>query len=400
MTIKMPLKGLSGFTLFEISIALASLSVLVGLAIAAVNTYKNDTQRHKMGALITSLEQAKTRYLLANPTEATDQATELGHIAPYLSVDGQAPTSLFNLVQGTGKPADDLDLGKYKTQPARFKSDPSSPNDEPVVTSSYDPFDINDPAAAMLALQQLAGMDPNDPEYQEILNQLNEAVAIGTIDPSELADAGLVSYEDVWMNPERAQELAALDAHDILTSGGNWADISPEQQEAYSNNFPTEAVFYGGASALNLMDPSILTPELVDEYMNNAGTWVSPYVSNAGTSSILANTILPATGSNKRYALYAIINPLEPAKLLGTIADTPVDQGGVTVGAYYSFQQNFEPVEGWGDGWTTAYSTKQAINQVYGFNGSVVLNPTPGGNVLQITSTHPNTSEMSYILLP
>ena len=41
------------------------------------------------------------------------------------------------------------------------------------------------------------------------------------------------------------------------------------------------------ADALNALDPSNLSPALVTGYVNNGGTWVSPYASSAGASSIL-----------------------------------------------------------------------------------------------------------------
>jgi competence protein ComGC len=279
----------SAFTFIEVSIGIAIISMIVGLAVVGVSTAKSDSQARKRNATITSVEQAKNRYYLTSPDNILGQETQLEHIAPYLTSGGETIGSLFDLVEGTGKPASDLDLGSYQVRPANFRSEAGDGGGNNTSGPNTPPFDVNNPTAARAALQQLAEMDPNDPEYQDILDGLNEAVALGTIDPSELSDAGLAEYNGIWMNPEVAQELTALDAHNSLTSGENWENLSAEEQTAYANLFPVEAVSYGGAGALNLMNPSILTPELVDGYGNVNGTWIAPQV-YADPSNIQASS--------------------------------------------------------------------------------------------------------------
>jgi prepilin-type N-terminal cleavage/methylation domain-containing protein len=324
-----------GFTLVEISIAVAVISVIVGLAITRLSTSKSDTQTERRKALITSIETAKNRYILSNEQDVTGQPAQLQEIAPYLKSEGQPINSLFDLIEGTGRPTNDLNLGNYKTQAARFNSDAQGGGNT-ISDPNTPPFDVNNPAEAYEALNRLSGMNSNDPEYQEILDLLNQAVDAGTISDTDFADAGLTEYNGTWMNNQTAQETAALDAQNILTSGGNWNSLSPQQKTAYANSFPQEAVNYGGTSALNTMNPSLITPSMVSMYVNSNGTWVSPRIS----SGVADNSTLPIASSwGATYTVVRITDPLQPAQVVGTINVTPVTMNGMFYGGYYSFNQ-------------------------------------------------------------
>lgn len=60
---------------------------------------------------------------------------------------------------------------------------------------------------------------------------------------------------------------------DLLSAGGAWGSLTSEQQVAYANVYPAQAVGIGGATALNAMAPSRLSAQLVAGYGNVGGTW-------------------------------------------------------------------------------------------------------------------------------
>jgi hypothetical protein len=191
-------------------------------------------------------------------------------------------------------------------------------------------------------------MDPSDPEYQDILDLLNEAVDAGTINDSDFADAGLTQYNGVWMSNQAAQDAAALDAQNLLTSGGNWASLTAQQQAAYANSFPQDAVLKGGASALNLMNPSILTPSLVSGYYNIAGSWTSPTLESQamGPHYDIRQYIFPNTGpmttpTPTQYVYLQSTNLLSPASYVGTLntvqtISTNIYSGEVSTNYFYA----------------------------------------------------------------
>jgi prepilin-type N-terminal cleavage/methylation domain-containing protein len=109
-----------GFTLVEICIAIVVISIIVGLAIASLGNSKSQTEAKKREATITSIEMAKTRYVLESPNNLTGLETQLGHIASYMLVNGKKPPTLTSLVQGTGRRESDLDLGSYLGEVAHF----------------------------------------------------------------------------------------------------------------------------------------------------------------------------------------------------------------------------------------------------------------------------------------
>jgi prepilin-type N-terminal cleavage/methylation domain-containing protein len=110
----------SGFTLIEICITIVVISIIVGLAIASLGNSKSQTEAKKREATITSIEMAKTRYVLESPNNLTGLETQLEHIAPYMLVKGKTPSNLTSLVEGTGKSDSDLDLGTYQDVVAHF----------------------------------------------------------------------------------------------------------------------------------------------------------------------------------------------------------------------------------------------------------------------------------------
>ncbi len=332
--------NIEGFTFVEISIAVAVISVVVGLAVAGLSTSKSDTQSRKRSATITSIEQAKNRYYLSSPENLLGVPTQLEHIAPYLTAEGETPSTLFDLVEGTGKPANDLELGSYQMQPAHFKSELGESGENTVSDPNTPPFDVNDPNAGYAALQQLAGMSPSDPEYQEILDLLNEAVDNGTISDSDFADAGLTEYNGVWMGNQAAQDAAALNAQNLLTSGGNWSSLSPLEQSSYANAFPQQAVAYGGASALNAMNPSNITPEIVGSYANYNGTWQSPYIQSGSLNSSTLFGGGSWGGWNSSFPIIRINNTTQQAENIGSVVPIATTLYGSLASYRYSINLN------------------------------------------------------------
>lgn len=301
-------KNVFAFTLVEITLVLGVVSVVVAIAVASLNSFKSDSQSQKMKANIVSIEQAKNRYMLVTEEEILGQDVVLEDIAPYLSKEGTPVSSIFDLVEGTGKTTNDLDLGSYGVRPANYKDVTSAS----VSSSGGFPFNPADPSEAAAALQTLAGMSLDDPNYESYVAGLNKALELGTIYGEGLEAAGLVNLGDQWVSENTNQALAILDG------GGSWEDLSPQQRAGYSNSLPSEAIALGGADALNSITQGLLTPELVDGYVNNTGTWEAPYQN----SSFVDDNSFPYTspswsGWNKQHPIAVITNPLTPAVIVG-----------------------------------------------------------------------------------
>lgn len=151
-----------GFTLIEISIATAIISLVVALAVARLNTSKSDAQEKKRSALISSIESAKNRYMLKSEGDILGQNTSLDDIAPLLTTRGESIEDIFNLVEGTGKNPTDLDLGSYGVRPANFDGLGGGNT-----TSSLNPY------GSLNEFLEAAGLNPDfsgTPDWSNVLN--------------------------------------------------------------------------------------------------------------------------------------------------------------------------------------------------------------------------------------
>jgi type II secretory pathway pseudopilin PulG len=137
-------------------------------------------------------------------------------------------------------------------------------------------FDPSNREAALAALNGLGALNSEDPNFGSGLDALNAAYAMGTLTDADMLAAGLVKYGNEWMTPGMAQANHAQDAWEALAAGGSWNTLNADQQRAYANVYPEAAVEAGKAEALNLMDTSLLTRELVQGYGNVGGQWLSP----------------------------------------------------------------------------------------------------------------------------
>lgn len=329
------------FTLIEIVAAVAITAVISAIAISALSSSKSDSQEKRKSAIISSIEQAKNRYILSTSFDSVGQPTQLEEIAPYISVEGESPESLFDLVEGTGMEQGDLDLGSYQVRPANFENNTGSTAGG---GSGNPPFDPSDPVAAATALQTLSTMDPSDPLYQDYIDTLNEALSLGTIDDSGFEAAGLTNYNGTWMRGSQATAAYAEDASNLLTSGTAWQDLSPEQQAGYANTYPSQAVTIGGESALNAMGPSNLTEELVSGYVNNAGTWTSPTVNSGSISpTTLSSQSQSWHGWNQPFPVVRINDPLQPAEIIGYVTPNASWSSGISFDPQLQVQTTNEP---------------------------------------------------------
>lgn len=203
------------------------------------------------------------------------------------------------------------------------------------------PFNIGDPAAAQAALASLASMDPESQEYQDYLAALNAANAAGTLSDAEMAAAGLIEHVGAWLPATQAYAALALDAQNLLDAGSAWTDLSAMQQEGYANTYPSLAVALGGADALNLMSPDILTAPLVNGYALYKDSWESPLVAPSswgdtnpvtGLTALTGLTMDASTFSTKpadwdgwgvKHPIIKVSDdPLLPGELVGWVTPT------------------------------------------------------------------------------
>jgi hypothetical protein len=258
------------------------------------------------------------------------------------------------------------------------------------------PFDPSNSDAAQAALTELQNTNPNDPAYGNLLEALNAAYAMGTLTAADMLAAGLVNYNGTWMRPEAAQLNYAEDAREALDAGGTWESLSSDQQRAFANVYSQNAVELGKSSALNLMDPSVLTKELVAGYGNINGTWTTPKATSSGSTSIVGATMPRPSGSDKRYNVYAIIDPLQPAILIGSMHDVPVLFNDQT-GGYYKFTTHLAPMDDSGNGWVTPMATANQQGVAYLPDGSVLGYSPAFSHALAINSLAGGTGQIQYV---
>jgi hypothetical protein len=154
-------------------------------------------------------------------------------------------------------------------RPANFDSE-SGGNTASASNTGYDSLDD------FLAAKGGTGMTPA--QYQDLIN---EGLMTGEITTEDLTNWGLAPYFDQWLPQSEVTQLVAGDAQDILANGGTWDNLTQEQQNALLETDPYLAVSTGGSDALNRLDQSTLTPEMVEGHVKINDTWVTP-VLNSG----------------------------------------------------------------------------------------------------------------------
>lgn len=256
-------------------------------------------------------------------------------------------------------------------------------------------FDTSDRDDSLDALNGLGGINPEDPAFGNTLEGLNAAYDLGTLTDEDMLAAGLVRYNDEWMTPEMARSNLAQEALDVLSSGGLWGELNTDQQKAYVSIYPQSAVEFGGASALNLMDPSTLTPSLVSGYAKIGSTWVKPTGLSTGTASSVTPSIGDPKGSGFIF-VYAVSDPLAPAVHVGTLNDIRVTYRGNYLYDYYSYtplRENLNPGGStWGSSWGGDLSTATYSNTSYASQPGTTMS-----SVTNIDSAVPGTTQIIYV---
>jgi len=110
------LKPLSAFTLIETLIVISIVSILVGIALPALNTAKEKSQEVKRNTILTAVTTAKTRYSLQQESTSHEgQEVAFAHIRPYLIINGKNPENFLTIGDKNQNKAgaNIIDLGTY-----------------------------------------------------------------------------------------------------------------------------------------------------------------------------------------------------------------------------------------------------------------------------------------------
>ena len=91
-----------GFTLVEMLIVVAILSIVVAIAVPALNTAKRDAQQQRRETIRASLITAVTRTMLEENFNRYGQRFTFDDIKKYVMVNGRQPANLTELAQGAG----------------------------------------------------------------------------------------------------------------------------------------------------------------------------------------------------------------------------------------------------------------------------------------------------------
>lgn len=155
---------------------------------------------------------------------------------------------------------------------------------------------------------------------------------LGEGQPTKLILHGVVKFSLAGQEQLRlANEAAAR-----VTAGTPWENLAENLQAAYANIYPADAVKVGGTLALNLMSPSILTPELVSGYVKFDNRWRKPLLYHGHiNSSTLLSTSGSWSGWSSTYAVVQISDPTLSADLVGTVRPIAVLSSGRFRGSYY-----------------------------------------------------------------
>jgi prepilin-type N-terminal cleavage/methylation domain-containing protein len=91
-----------GFTLVEMLIVVAILSIVVAIAVPALNTAKRDAQQQRRETIRASLSTAVTRTMLEENFNRYGQRFTFDDIKKYVMVNGRQPANLTELAQSAG----------------------------------------------------------------------------------------------------------------------------------------------------------------------------------------------------------------------------------------------------------------------------------------------------------
>jgi hypothetical protein len=177
----------------------------------------------------------------------------------------------------------------------------------------------------------------------ELINQEGEMLNLSDVRGFQFTWAGtglpvkitMQNFVDLSPPDAHTAQLAELSAN-ILSSGGTWESLNAEQQHAYANVYPSQAVALSGVTALNLIRPSLLTEKLVSGYINHAGAWKSPYFWGG---EVNPSNLISYSGSwpgwGRQFPVVKTVSPLHPAEVVGSVSLVPVVSNGRLSGYYY-----------------------------------------------------------------
>jgi prepilin-type N-terminal cleavage/methylation domain-containing protein len=110
------IKRNKGFTLAEIVIALSIIGILVGLAVPALSTSKQDAQRSKRIAITKAIESAKASYLSSDAgLSSYGSKAQFSEFQKYLNLNGSViqQESLIKFQKNNGTGQDIVNYGRY-----------------------------------------------------------------------------------------------------------------------------------------------------------------------------------------------------------------------------------------------------------------------------------------------